>query len=104
MAIFVVEFLYNVDRAGRQELHPAHAENLGRLAERGVLVLGGPLVGENGGLLVYEVADREELDAVLADEPYVRGGIVAETRIRQWSPGRGSWAAALDRAAGRTGG
>jgi uncharacterized protein YciI len=104
MATFVVEFLYNVDRAGRQELHPAHAANLERLAERGVLVLGGPLVDDNGGLLVYEVADREELRALLEDEPYVRGGIVAETRISQWSPRRGSWVTALDRAAGRAGG
>ncbi|MBN0046127.1 hypothetical protein JS756_18855 [Streptomyces actuosus] len=97
MAKFVVEFEYNVDRAGRESLHPAHAENLYRLAEKGVLLLGGPLVGENSGLLVYEVASREELQRLLDEEPYVKGGVVAEIRVREWAPGKGSWIAALNR-------
>ncbi|MET9799317.1 YciI family protein [Streptomyces sp. NPDC006368] len=97
MAKFVVEFEYNVDRAGRQGLHPAHAENLYRLADSGVLLLGGPLVGENAGLLLYEAADRDELQRILDDEPYVKGGIVASTRIREWEPGKGSWISALNR-------
>ncbi|MEU6231118.1 YciI family protein [Streptomyces sp. NPDC047042] len=96
MAKFVVEFEYNVDRAGRQGLHPAHAENLYRLADNGVLLLGGPLVGENSGLLVYEVETREELQRILDDEPYVKGGLVARTRIQEWAPGKGSWIAALN--------
>ncbi|MET7987658.1 MULTISPECIES: YciI family protein [unclassified Streptomyces] len=93
MAKFVVEFEYSVDREGRQGLHPAHAENLHRLARSGVLLLGGPLADENAGLLLYEVEDRAELQKVLDAEPYVQGGIVAGTRIRQWSPGKGSWIA-----------
>ncbi|MEE1756037.1 YciI family protein [Streptomyces sp. SP18CS02] len=97
MAKFVVEFEYNVDRAGRQGLHPAHAENLYRLADSGVLLLGGPLVGENAGLLLYEVADRDELQRILDDEPYVKGGVVARTRIREWGPGKGSWISVLNR-------
>ncbi|MFF3754994.1 YciI family protein [Streptomyces sp. NPDC002018] len=97
MAKFVVEFKYNVDRAGRQHLHPAHAENLYGLAERGVLLLAGPLSEENAGLLVYEVDDREELQKILDEEPYVRGGIVAGTRIQRWEPGKGSWITALNR-------
>ena len=96
MAKFVVEFEYNVDRTGRQGLHPAHAENLYRLAEKGVLLLGGPLVGENSGLLVYEVETRDELQRILDDEPYVKGGLVARTRIQEWAPGKGSWITALN--------
>ncbi|MEU2947454.1 YciI family protein [Nocardiopsis alba] len=98
MAKFVVEFEYNVDREGRQGLHPAHAENLYRLAESGVLLLGGPVIGDNAGLLLYEVADREELRKVLDEEPYVRGGVVAGTRIREWAPGKGAWLSVPDRA------
>lgn len=99
MAKFIVEFRYGVDRARRQEFHPAHADYLRSLADRGVLLLGGPLVGENGGLLCYEVADRVELQRVLDDEPYVKAGIVAETRIRQWDASKGSLAAAASRSA-----
>ena len=68
MAKFIVEFQYNVDRGQRQAYHEAHASYLYSLAERGVLLLGGPLVAENAGLLLYEVADREELERVLAAE------------------------------------
>ncbi|GAA5028113.1 YciI family protein [Streptomyces siamensis] len=96
MAKFVVEFEYNVDRAGREGLHPAHAENLYRLADSGVLLLGGPVVGENSGLLLYEVENREELQRILDEEPYVTGGVVARTRIREWDPGKGSRVAALN--------
>ncbi|MEU0086120.1 YciI family protein [Streptomyces sp. NPDC006274] len=99
MAKFVVEFQYNVDRAGRQELHPAHAENLRSLADDGVLLLAGPLPEANAGLLLYEVEDRDALQKLLDTEPYVQGGLVAETRVRQWTPGKGSWIAALDRPA-----
>ncbi|MGW1074437.1 YciI family protein [Streptomyces sp. NPDC002537] len=102
MAKFVVEFEYNVDRAGRQGLHPAHAENLHGLAGRGVLLAAGPLVGENAGLLVYDVENREELQRLLDDEPYVKGGVVARTRIKEWAPGKGSWIAAPDRSTGKS--
>jgi len=98
VAKFVVEFEYNVDRAGRQGLHPAHAENLYRLADNGVLLLGGPLVGENSGLLVYEVESREALQRILDEEPYVKGGVVARTRIQEWAPGKGSWISAVSTA------
>lgn len=91
MPKYVVEFQYTVDRAGRQPLHPAHTENLHRLAEDGVLLLAGPLTDENGGLLLYEAEDRAHLKRLLEDEPYVKGGIVARTRIREWAPGKGSW-------------
>jgi uncharacterized protein YciI len=95
MATFVVEFEYNVDRAARQAVHPEHAAYLYELADRGTLLLAGPLVGENGGLLIYEVADRDELRAVLDREPYLRAGFVARSHIRQWEPGKGSWIAAI---------
>jgi uncharacterized protein YciI len=91
VAKFVVEFQYHVDREQRQTVHPAHADYLHSLAGRGVLLLAGPLVRENGGLLIYEVENREELQRVLDSEPYVKAGFVAESRIRQWQPGKGSW-------------
>lgn len=102
MAKFIVEFQYNVDRGQRQAYHAAHASYLYRLAERGVLLLAGPLVDENAGLLLYEVADREELERVLEREPYVQAGVVAERRIREWQPGKGSWITALSQPAGQS--
>ncbi|MCX4582309.1 YciI family protein [Streptomyces sp. NBC_01481] len=93
MAKFVVEFEYNVDRAGREHLHPAHTDYLRALTDSGVLLLGGPLQDTNGGLLVYEAEDRDALQRILDAEPYVTGGIVCHIRIRQWAPGKGTWVA-----------
>jgi len=59
------------------------------------LLLGGPLVDDNGGLLIYEVADRDELRAVVDSEPYVKAGFVAESRILEWQPRMGSWTTVL---------
>jgi uncharacterized protein YciI len=95
VAKFVVEFRYNVSRAEREAVHQDHAAYLNSLAERGVLLLAGPLVDDNGGLLIYEAADRAELGAVLDGEPYIKAGFVAESRIHQWQPGKGSWAGTL---------
>jgi uncharacterized protein len=95
VAKFVIEFQYHVDREQRQAVHPAHADYLHSLAERGVLLLAGPLVGENGGLLIYEVENREELQWVLDSEPYMKAGFVAESRILEWQPGKGSWITTL---------
>jgi uncharacterized protein YciI len=94
MAVFAVEFSYNVDRAGREGAHPEHAAYLAALTEQGVLLAAGPLAGVNGGLLVYATADRAELDRVLAAEPYIRAGLVAQTRVLEWRPGKGAWPAA----------
>ncbi|WP_406149301.1 YciI family protein [Streptomyces sp. NBC_01012] len=91
MATFVVEFEYNVDRAGREHLHGAHTDYLRALTERGVLLLAGPLQDTNGGLLVYEAEDRAGLEDILKAEPYVEGGIVRDVRIRRWAPGKGTW-------------
>ncbi len=92
MAIYLVELSYNVERTGREPSNPAHVEYLRELTADGVLKLGGPLVGENRGLLLYEAADRSELDGILAAEPYVLAGLVSGTTIREWQPGKGQWA------------
>ncbi|MFC9505283.1 YciI family protein [Streptomyces sp. NPDC057002] len=99
MAKFVVEFEYNVDRAGREHLHRAHTDYLRALTDSGVLLLAGPLQDINGGLLIYEAEDRDRLQEVLDAEPYVKGGIVCRVRIRQWAPGKGTWAAASEKKA-----
>ena len=57
----------------RMEVRPRHLEGMARIAEH-VLCAGG-LLDENGkmkgSVLVMEFQDRAELDAYLAQEPYV---------------------------------
>ena len=57
----------------RMEVRPRHMEGMARMAEH-VLCAGGMLDEEGkmkGSVLVMEFKDREELDAYLAQEPYV---------------------------------
>jgi uncharacterized protein YciI len=91
MAVFVVEFTYNVDRAEREKAHRAHADYLAELTGKDILLGAGPLTGVNGGLLIYRVADSDELRRILDNEPYVQAGYVADTRVREWRPGKGAW-------------
>jgi uncharacterized protein len=90
VAIFVVKFQYNVSRAQRESEHAAHSDYLHRLAQSGALLLAGPLVDGNGGLLIYNAENRVALQQILDDEPYVRAGFVADRRIEEWRPGKGS--------------
>ena len=57
----------------RMEVRPRHMEGMARMAEH-VLCAGGLLDEEGkmkGSVLVMEFRDREEVDAYLAQEPYV---------------------------------
>ena len=59
--------------ARRMEVRPRHMEGMARMAGH-VLCAGGLLDEEGkmkGSVLVMEFKDREELDAYLAQEPYV---------------------------------
>ncbi|GAA2815431.1 YciI family protein [Saccharopolyspora taberi] len=93
MAKFVVELVYGADRDHRLEVRPAHREYSKGLGERGVLLAGGPYADDLGALLIYEVADADELREVLAADPYTEAGVIAETRIREWNAVTGSWVA-----------
>ena len=57
----------------RMEVRPRHIDNMARMAEH-VLCAGGLLDEEGkmkGSVLVMDFQSREELDAYLAEEPYV---------------------------------
>lgn len=91
MAQFVVELVYGQDTERRLQVRPSHREYSKQLAEKGVLRVGGPYADERGAMLVYEAADRDELQRILDDDPYAQAGVLAETTVREWNPVTGSW-------------
>ncbi|MHA6801611.1 YciI family protein [Bounagaea algeriensis] len=91
MAKYVVELEYGSDRAERLRVRGEHREYCRELAERGVVLAGGPFADETGAMLVYEVADEAELRAVLEADPYTRAGVLAGTTVREWNLVTGSW-------------
>jgi uncharacterized protein YciI len=58
------------------ELQRAHLDNIGRLAEEGVLVLAGPFMGEGElrGIYVFDVRTIEEAQALTASDPAIQSG------------------------------
>lgn len=89
MAFFAVTYAYapNSD-AGRDEHRPVHLEFLQNLFVSGRLVVSGPTDAagpEPGALLIITGDSLDEVDAVMAQDPFAQRGFVRRT-IRSWDP------------------
>ena len=93
MARFVVQWEYSADRETRYAARPDHRAHLGALAERGVVLAGGPLADDTGGIVVFEAADAADLQAHLDADPYTKAGVIAKTTVTEWQPKLGAWLA-----------
>lgn len=74
-------------RALRQESRSAHLAWLDRIADR--VEFAGPFLSDDGqsmtgSLLIFEAADRVDLDALIADDPFHAAGLFATVEIRPW--------------------
>jgi uncharacterized protein YciI len=63
----------------------AHRELLARLKEEGRLLAAGPWADDTGALLMFHVK-REELETILASDPYIRLPGVTVVGVREWRP------------------
>ena len=86
------------DRAGaaalRARLRTEHRQYIREPRADCRVVAGGPLVEDDGQrmvgtLLIFEAADRAAVLAFLADDPYLRADIFAETEVQRWNWGLG---------------
>jgi uncharacterized protein len=73
------------DDPTRLALRPAHREHLAGLVAEGRLLAAGPWGDDTGSLLVFCVSSRDELDEILAADPYYTspGTSVA---VHDWNP------------------
>jgi uncharacterized protein len=69
--------------AFEQNLRP-HAEYMGVLIKKGILLLGGPWRDEPGGLSVLRCRSDEEAKAVLENDPAVKDGVMTG-ELKAWS-------------------
>jgi uncharacterized protein len=83
--MFVVELSFD-DNPARLDARPAHRERLAELKERGVLRKAGPWADDSGALLIFDVDSEDDLDRVLADDPYYRAPGVTVSSKRRWAP------------------
>lgn len=76
----------------RREARPGHLERLQALKDEGRLLLAGPhpaidtddpgAAGFIGSLVIAEFSSRAEVEAWVADDPYVRAGVYAKVDIK----------------------
>lgn len=72
-----------------------HVEYLKSLIEQGKLRASGPVKGQplRAGLLIFTVADRAELDALIAADPFAIEGLISELTVTEWDPLFGAFSA-----------
>ena len=72
--------------ARRLAVREQHLVGARRQTEEGVIIAGGAILDDEGRMIgstvIYEVPDRAALDAVIAADPYVTGGVWRDIEIR----------------------
>lgn len=68
------------------EMIARHRAFLQQGYERGDFLFSGPSVPPTGGVLVARAASRAALDALLADEPFVKAGLMRFSSVIEFNP------------------
>ena len=85
--MWIVELVFDPPEAEeRLALRPAHRERLKVHHAAGELVMAGPLVSGEGGVMVWDLPDEPSLRAVLAQDPYYDTPSIVEVRLHEWDP------------------
>jgi uncharacterized protein YciI len=82
---FVVLVHYTQPLAAVDAIRAAHLEHVERYAREGVFQAWARRDPPTGGVLVAAVPDRASLEAIVAQDPYVRAG-VARAEVVEFSP------------------
>ena len=82
---FVVLIHYTAPVAAVDAIRPAHLDHVEEYARQGIFRAWARRDPPAGGVLVAAAPDRAALEAILAEDPYVRGG-VARTEIVTFNP------------------
>jgi uncharacterized protein YciI len=77
---------YTRDAAKIAAARPAHREYLKGVLASGHLAISGPFTDDRGGLLVYEAETQEEVEALIREDPFTKGGVFLTWTIRGWNP------------------
>jgi uncharacterized protein len=83
--MYAVQLAFS-DHPSRFEGRPAHRERLAALAADGRLLAAGPWSDDSGALLVFLVGDRDQLDAIISEDPYYTTPGVAIASVEEWNP------------------
>jgi len=76
----------------RMKVRPSHLEKIALVKKTGNYLFGGAILDEDGemigSVIFYDVPDREFLDRILKDEPYINGHVWEKIDIRPFRPAK----------------
>lgn len=92
MALFALIYRYVDDPAAVSEYRPVHRMYLQGFADRGELLVAGPLgePGPAGGLLVFRVESADRVREIVASDPFQIRGVIADYSVQEWTLAIGS--------------
>lgn len=93
MAQWMIEYTYDAQDERRDEHRAAHRAYLASLVDTGQMLAYGRFDDDEpaGALLMVEAPSVDDVDALLAHDPFVEQGLVPGIRKRRWA---GTWGAA----------
>ncbi|WP_169584579.1 YciI family protein [Antrihabitans stalactiti] len=94
MANFAVLWTYTDDKSKIGAAKQAHVDYLKDLVARGTVTVAGGWPDGSGGLVVFDVANHDELQPLLDKDPFTTEGVIVDTTIKEWSIALGSVGAA----------
>jgi len=79
----------------RKRTRPTHLASIGPLVDSGSVLVGGAILDDAGemigSMLLVDFPDREGVDAWLAVDPYVTGGVWREIEVTPFRTAVGAW-------------
>lgn len=92
MTNYMVEYTYTSDSDQRDLHRPAHRAYLESLVPTEQMLAYGRFGedGPAGALLIVAAASAAEVESLLAQDPFMREGLVESHRVREWI---GTWGA-----------
>ena len=87
MAVFIVHYEHPDDAGWQQQLMP-HIHYLQDLLAEGVLLASGPLPQRavKSAMLLISAADEEELQTIIARDPFAEHELIANMTVERWDP------------------
>ena len=90
MTHFAVRWTYTDDTAKITGSRQAHVDYLNDLVDRGQVVAAGGWPDGSGGLVIFDVETREDLDPLLEGDPFTTTGVIVGTEVHEWKLALGS--------------
>lgn len=85
--MFVIILRYLVDISIIDQHRPAHLKFLDEYYEKGCFIASGPQNPRYGGVIIAKASNRDELEAILAQDPYKQNKC-AEYQITSFAPNK----------------